>query len=247
MSYSILDNGFGIYSFNELLEMIKNRYFDGYDETLNYKDKAVWAAEQQRERDFYATYPKFVIFANLYVPLFRICEYGRAMLFVCGEEPERFVELDGFDNLSREDTLVPNPEHESWVAQQPPENLEVVSIVDRSITGIEITKVPSVLLYDFSVNSVAWSRCGQFLTTCVYQNLVLRCSDGSEVFTKSHSNFVRGVCFSHDSRRVLSACEDHVVRVVDVDDGNELMQLRGHSSRAIRELFQRWHSHCNLR
>jgi hypothetical protein len=60
---------YGIYTFNMLLEMIKNRELDEYDETLNYKDKAVCEAERQRQRDFYATYPKFVIFAKLYVPV----------------------------------------------------------------------------------------------------------------------------------------------------------------------------------
>lgn len=223
MSLSLLDNGYGIYSFNELLEMIKNRYFDGYDETLNYKDKAVCEAERQRERDFYATYPKFVIFANLYVPLFRICEYGRAAPISRGVEPSFIYQQE---------------EHRRWLAQQQ-EILEVVDIVDHSITGIEITKVPSVLRHNqyvrspLRVFSVAWSRCGQFLATGDDKNLILRRSDGTEVFTKLHPDSVFGVCFSADSQRVLSVCFDNAVRIFDVDGGKKLMELRGHTQRVL--------------
>ena len=182
---SVFDDDYGIYIFNMLLEMIKNRYFDGYDETLNYKDKAIYEAEQKRQRDFYATYPKFVIFANLYVPLFRICEYGRAAPIKRGVEPSRMY----------------SPElHRRWLAQQQ-EILEVVDIVDRSITGIEITKMPSVMRHDSWVLSVAWSRCGQFLAAGNLRNLVLRRRDGSEVFSKHHSRLVECVGFSPDSPR----------------------------------------------
>ena len=52
--------------------MIKNRYLDGYDEDLNYKDKAVWAAEQQRERDFYATYPLRWLYVQWDTPYMRL-------------------------------------------------------------------------------------------------------------------------------------------------------------------------------
>jgi hypothetical protein len=122
---------YGIYIFNMLLEMIKNRYFDGYDETLNYKDKAIWAAEQQRERDFYATYSKFVIFANLYVPLFRICEYGRATPF----QRTRLRSLTKYNKRSKNYVL----RLHHWINEQQNE-LELVDIVNESITGIEITK-----------------------------------------------------------------------------------------------------------
>ena len=227
------NDDYGIYIFNMLLEMIKNRYLDGYDEDLNYKDKAVWAAEQQRERDFYATYPKFVIFANLYVPLFRICEYGRATPFERTPRPQ--LPAINSDNY--------NTQLQRWIDQQQ-NNLELVDIVNESITGIEITKSPSVFRHDKMLRSVAWSRCGQFLAagdseTVGQQrgagNLVLRRCDGSEVFTKQHTYSVNSVCFSADSRRVLSACGDRVVRVFDIDDGNGMMELRGHSD-AVRHV-----------
>ena len=111
-------------------------------------------------------------------------------------------------------------------------DIELIHISEFSITSIVITQIKSMLRHDNIVLSVIFSRCGQFLASGDSRNLVLRRSDGSDVFKKPHSDqnaSVDSVCFSADSRRVISACRDSVVRVFDVDGGNEVMELRGHS------------------
>ena len=82
----------GIYYYNFVLSLIKNRETDSYDTTLNYRmllddketeeeyDEAMrlWDEEEQRQIDFYLSYGKFALFCAKYWPLKLMCDYGRA-------------------------------------------------------------------------------------------------------------------------------------------------------------------------
>ena len=82
----------GIYYYNFVLSLIKNRETDSYDQTLNHRmlldDKEteeeqaeamrLWDEEEQRQIDFYLSYGKFALFCAKYWPLKLMCDYGRA-------------------------------------------------------------------------------------------------------------------------------------------------------------------------
>ena len=113
-------------------------------------------------------------------------------------------------------------------------DIEQVVVSEFSITSVIIAKVPSILRHDYYLNSFVWSRCGQFIAAgcngdAMKGTLVVRGIDGTKIFTKKYSKLVMSVCFSADSRHVLSGCDDGVVYVFDVDNGNKLMELRGHT------------------
>jgi WD40 repeat protein len=224
---------YGISNFNILLEMIKNRELDEYDETLNYKDKAVCEAERQRQRDFYGSYPKFVIFANLYVPLFRMCEYGRAVPFFWTVRP---TELDWSDEDSYE-------EYGLWLGQQQ-NNLELVDIVNESITGIEVIKINSMLRHEDLCLSVAFSGDDSMISSggvfgetdnaaegmCRIWNI----GDGKEIHSIEHPTRVKNVCFLPSSdvtqgERIVTA-SGRIIRIRGLEKGAKIIELGGHTA-----------------
>ena len=210
----------GISTFHNLLLMMKQRHLSSFkiDEKLN-----AFEQEIARQDAFHAKWPRFARFANRYFALVCLCDYGRASPFQ--RTPPQLPQY--FDPNY-------NTEFQRWIDLQQ-NNLEFITISEFSITSVVITKLQSVLRHEYEVNSVAWSRCGQFLAAGDDNNLVLRRGDGSEVFTKPHSSYVNSVCFSADSRRVLTVCGDNVVHVFSVDDGNDLMELHG-NSRSVKSV-----------
>ena len=47
---------------------------------------------------------------------------------------------------------------------------------------------------------------------------------------EGHSDYVNGVCWSPDGKRITSGSDDRTVKVWEAKSGQELMTLKGHSS-----------------
>ena len=77
-----------------------------------------------------------------------------------------------------------------------------------------------------SVSSCSYSPDGKFIAAGTdgksngMSNLtVLSATTGETLIVKDHPKVVFSVCFSSDSKRVVTGCEDGIVRVFNVNDG----------------------------
>jgi hypothetical protein len=94
---------------------------------------------------------------------------------------------------------------------------------------------------DGSRANPTFSPDGRWLVSAFWEDHTLRLWDvetGDELATlRGHEDGINACCFSHDSRRLLSASDDHTLRLWDAETGACEATLLGHTDKVIACAF----------